>query len=220
MVVKICGIRTPAQALTAAWAGADIIGLVFAPGRRQVSVDEATTIVSALRNEQQHGLHAVLVCGVFLADQRAQINATVEASGVDYIQIHGEIEPEQLTDLRVPVMKSLQLRGSPNEQRWIDWVAETNHAGIMFSSCPLHVDAQVDGAYGGTGVLADWGRAAELARRYPLMLAGGLHPENVRVAIAMVRPWGVDVSSGVERDGVKDPVRIEQFVTASKQAML
>lgn len=217
MVVKICGIRTPAQALTAARAGADIIGLVFAPARRQVSIDDATAIVAALRAEQ-HGLHPVLVCGVFLADQQEQMNAIIETSGIDYVQIHGELEPEQLAGLRAPVMKSLRMSGSRNEQRWMDWIA-TSESGIMITSCPLHVDAHGTGAYGGTGVLADWNKAADLARQFPLMLAGGLTPDNVAAAIAAVHPWGVDVSSGVERDGVKDPTLIEQFIKRSNQAV-
>ena len=82
----------------------------------------------------------------------------------------------------------------------------------------LLADAHVPGAYGGTGVRADWGRAAELARRAPLLLAGGLTAENVAAAIAAVAPLGVDVSSGVERDGVKDTAKIEAFLEAAHAA--
>jgi phosphoribosylanthranilate isomerase len=217
MVVKICGIRTPAHALTAARAGADMIGLVFAPSRRQVSPEEAADIASALR-EDEAGQQAWLV-GVFLHEQIEQINAVAARCGLDYVQVHGESRPEDFSPIRYPLMKSLGLVGAPGEHIWLTLTANPEQSGITFAPCPLHIDAQVAGASGGTGMLANWSRATELARHQRLMLAGGLTPDNVATAIAQVRPWGVDVSSGVERDGTKDDTLIEQFIQAARSVV-
>lgn len=217
MVVKICGIRTPAQALTAARAGADMIGFVFAPSRRQLSPEKAADIVSALR-EDGVGQQARLV-GVFLHEQIEQINAVAAMCGLDYVQVHGESRPEDFHSIRYPLMKSLGLVGAPDEHIWLTLTASPEQSGITFAPCPLHIDAQVVGASGGTGMLANWSRAAELARHQRLMLAGGLTPDNVAAAIAQVRPWGVDVSSGVERDGTKDDTLIEQFIQAARSVV-
>ena len=101
-----------------------------------------------------------------------------------------------------------RIDGAPSEAGWLD----AHHAPEV----RLLVDAHVPGSYGGAGVLADWGRAAELARRRSIMLAGGLTPENVDAAIRQVRPWGVDVSSGVETNGLKDVAKIRAFVAAAR----
>jgi phosphoribosylanthranilate isomerase len=115
-------------------------------------------------------------------------------------------------------MKSLRLNESATDAAWLALAASNapQAAPLELAPCPLLVDAHKPGSYGGTGTLADWTKAAELARQRSLLLAGGLSPDNVAEAVAQVQPWGVDVSSGVETDGVKDTARIEAFIQAAR----
>lgn len=212
-VVKICGLRTPEHAVAAAHAGADWLGLVFAPSRRQVAVDTAATIVRAVRSLTNH---PVSVVGLFVHTPPASINEVAIRCSIDYIQLSGDESLADAQGIVQPVIKALRLDGSVNEQRWINAATTPERTALRFAPCPFVVDAHVPGAYGGTGHQADWGRAADLARMFPILLAGGLTPENVGHAIAQVHPQGVDVSSGVECAGIKDVERINAFVQAAR----
>ncbi|NJM06966.1 phosphoribosylanthranilate isomerase [Candidatus Gracilibacteria bacterium] len=205
-LVKICGIRTREHALAAAMAGADFIGLVFARSKRRVDIDTAKMIASALRGYPA-ARHVALV-GLFVNEDPVTINSIADICGLDCVQLSGNEHVEVCAAIRWPVLKALRLDGSAHEAAWLD-SASVGRIDIL-------VDAHVPGAYGGTGALADWQSAAVLARRRPLFLAGGLSPENVAQAIATVRPSGVDVSSGVERDGVKSSGLIEAFIAAAR----
>jgi phosphoribosylanthranilate isomerase len=212
--IKICGLSTVDHALAAATAGADMIGLVFARSRRQVAPEKASHIVGALR---QHPAGArVRAVGLFVNTEVAHINDIIEQCGLDYVQLSGDETPQQAVGIQRPVLKSLRLDGSPHEAAWLRAMRQPAEQGapLMLAPCPLLVDAHVPGHYGGTGTLADWARAAELAQQQPLMLAGGLTPHNVAAAVAQVQPWGVDVSSGVEHNGGKSPALIEAFIEA------
>ena len=205
-LIKVCGIRTVEHALVAAHAGADCIGLIFAPARRQITPEQGNLIVLALRDA---GLHTQTV-GVFVNESSAMINSIASTVGLDIIQLSGD-EPATMADeLRLPLLKALRLDGSANERDWMNRADERIR---------LHVDAHVAGSYGGAGVLADWGRAQTLAIHTPIVLAGGLDPANVANALHAVQPWGVDVRSGVETDGIKDNLKIHQFIVAARQAM-
>lgn len=206
MLVKICGLRTVEHAIATAAAGADMVGLVFAPSRRRVSVGEGAAIAAALR---AGGGPRPRIVGLFVNEAPAAILATAQAVGLDLVQLSGDEPPEDADQLPLPLIKALRLDGSAREAAWV------RRAGPGLT---ILVDAHVPGAYGGTGAQADWGRAAELARRAPVILAGGLTPENVAAAIAAVRPAGVDVSSGVETDGAKDSAKIEAFLGAARAA--
>ncbi|MBC8078561.1 MAG: phosphoribosylanthranilate isomerase, partial [Chloroflexales bacterium] len=150
----------------------------------------------------------VQVVGLFVNESAAAISAVAEQVGLDSVQLSGD-EPPALADaLALPVIKAIRLDGSAAEEAWLDRPTDR----------PLLLDAHVPGAYGGTGQRADWARAALLARQRPLLLAGGLSPENVAAAIAQVRPWGVDVSSGVEVDGHKDVGRMRAFIANARAA--
>jgi len=209
VTVKICGLRTPQDALVACEAGADMIGLMFAPSRRQVDIGTAREIVDALRASRAG--RDVAVVGVFVDEQPAAIAAIAAATGLDWIQMSGHEATEATADVPLPVLKALRFDGDPSEEAWLA-------QPVGCDAAPLLVDAHVAGSYGGAGVLGDWQRAAELAARRPVLLAGGLTVDNVAAAIAAVRPWGVDVSSGVETDGIKDHAKIEAFVQAAKAA--
>jgi phosphoribosylanthranilate isomerase len=195
-----------------------MIGLVFAPSRRRVTPEQAAALVAALR---QHPAGArVAAVGLFVNAEVTQINSVIEQCGLDYVQLSGDELPQHAAGIRRPVIKSLRLHGSATDAAWLALAAgeQPQAVPLDLAPCPLLVDAHKPGSYGGTGTLADWDRAAELARQRSLLLAGGLSPDNVAAAIAQVQPWGVDVSSGVETDGMKDTARIEAFIQAARNA--
>ncbi|HEU5100078.1 MAG TPA: phosphoribosylanthranilate isomerase [Roseiflexaceae bacterium] len=208
-LVKICGLRTIEHALAATDAGADMLGLVFAPSRRQISPEQATSITAALHAAPSD--HRPILVGLFVNEAPERMLAIARQCRLDAIQLSGDEASDvaaELTGYRL--LKAIRLDGRPGEQSWL---AEAQAPAAL-----LLIDAHIPGSYGGTGVLADWERAAELARLRPIVLAGGLTPENVGAAIRQVRPWGVDVSSGVETDGVKDGAKIRAFVAAARAA--
>jgi phosphoribosylanthranilate isomerase len=197
--IKICGIKTISDALAAMDAGADLIGFNFYPkSPRYIEVGRCRDIMSVMR---KYG-HMTYV-GVFVNASVATICATMETLGLSLAQLHGDETPEILAFLDGKAFKAF--RGVPQS---LD--------GFVRGEAPaLLVDASVKGAYGGTGVTADWKGASEFARQYPLLLAGGLTPENVSEAVSQVQPWGVDVASGVESaPGEKDAGKMKAFVQA------
>jgi phosphoribosylanthranilate isomerase len=207
MLVKICGLRTIEHAQAAVDAGANMLGMVFAASRRQVSPEQAAVIAEAVRSTPS--ARRVSIVGLFVNEAPERMLAIVRQCGLDAIQLSGDEASDvagQLPD--IALLKAIRLDSAPSEAGWL--------AANQAPDVRLLVDAHVPGTYGGAGVLADWGRAAELARRRSIMLAGGLTPENVAAAIRQVRPWGVDVSSGVETNGVKDVAKIRAFVAAAR----
>lgn len=202
--IKICGLRTEAHVRAAVAAGADLLGFVFAPSRRQVTLEQATTLIKVARAVAQRPVCCV---GLFVNEPPRQVAHVVAQCGLDAVQLSGD-EPyalwaDALDDLLL--LKAVRLNEAPAEREWLS----SDPARVR-----LLVDAHVAGSYGGTGTLADWQRAARLAHQRPLMLAGGLTPDNVADAMRAVRPWGVDVSSGVESGGIKNPVKMKAFVAA------
>jgi len=197
--IKICGIKTVDDALLAIDLGADLVGFNFYPkSPRYISVGHCRGIMSTLR---KYG-HVKYV-GVFVNTRVAEIRAAMDTCGLSLAQLHGDETSEMLSELDGAAFKAF--RGIP---------ASIN--GFTRENAPAFlVDASVKGLYGGSGVTANWKEAAELAKKYPLLLAGGLTPENVAEAISQVKPWGVDVASGVEcAPGEKDPGRMKAFVKA------
>ncbi|MCH7999736.1 MAG: phosphoribosylanthranilate isomerase [Chloroflexi bacterium] len=219
-IVKICGVSEPRHARAAASYGADLIGVVFAPSRRQVTMGQAHRIAEALGErsgppaepsvaavEERIRAARPLLVGVF-ADQDADtINAIAEEVGLDLVQLSGSEPWEACASLNRPVLKCLKVH---EDQTAPDILAQV-HSGAL-----LLLDPYVEGAYGGAGVTLDWDVAAGVAREQPLMLAGGLKPDNVARAVGAVHPWAVDVSSGVETDGLKDVAKIRAFIKAAK----
>jgi phosphoribosylanthranilate isomerase len=208
--IKICGLRTAEHALAAVAAGADMLGMIFAPARRQITPEQGALIARAVRGVP--GGEAIRLAGVFVNETPERIAQVAIACELDIVQLSGD-ESLALLDqlpLAIEVFKSVRLAGASGEREWLALAADRH--------VRLHVDAHVPGSYGGTGVTGDWERAALLARQRPIVLAGGLASGNVGAAIERVRPWAVDVSSGVERDGVKDPALIHAFVAAARAA--
>lgn len=200
MRVKICGITTVADAALAVRAGADAIGLNFYDrSSRVVSVARARRIVASLPP-------FVWVVGVFVNATAATINRLSREVGLHVVQLHGD-EPEALIHrLQRPVYRALHV----GTKRLV--------ASSFPSASALVLDAAQPG-FGGGGRTFDWSRAKAIAARRPVLLAGGLTPENVAAAIATVHPLGVDVASGVEsKPGTKDPRAVAEFVRAARSA--
>ncbi len=215
-LIKICGLRTVEGALAAATAGADLIGLVFTPSRRRVTIAEAQQIAVAARALPPP---RPVIVGLFVNEPVDQVAAIAATVGLEAIQLSGDEPPDYPAPSALPLIKAIRMTGDAVEQAWLSRIATTPRpTGARLPALSALVDAHVAGAYGGTGTQADWTRAAAIARQCPTILAGGLNPTNVAAAIAQVNPLGVDVSSGVERDGQKDPALIAAFVAAARGA--
>lgn len=193
MFVKICGITRPEDALAAVASGASAIGFIFWPkSPRYIDPDRARAIAAVLPP-------FVTPVGVFVNESPAHVNAVAGLVGLGAVQLHGDERPDILPLIDRPVVKALARVGPETASAW--------PARVL-----LMVDAEDPERRGGTGARADWPAAAELAVARPVLLAGGIGPGNVTQAIAAVRPFGIDVSSGVERSpGVKDHDRIREL---------
>ena len=202
-LVKICGVRSPDIARHVESMGADLMGLILAPSRRRVTIEEATGIVAAIERRTK-------VVGVFVNESVDAMNDIVDRLDLDYVQLSGDEPAEVQAQIRRPVIRALRLPPGTS----IDHACRQADAFLTGTS-PAHallLDTHVDGVYGGTGSAGDWDLAAGLAERFPVILAGGLSPENVDRALELVNPLGLDVSSGVETGGQKDPAKISQFI--------
>ena len=201
--VKVCGITTPDDARTAAGSGADAIGLVFAESPRTLSAEEAREIASALPG-------GVLKVGVFVNEEPEEILRIAREVGLDYAQLHGDEGPETVTVLRedgVKVIKALRVRGEDSLAEMDDYDADL-----------FLLDAWSEKARGGTGERFDWGLAKSLYGRGNIVVSGGLGPENVREAVRLFEPYGVDASSSLEdAPGKKNKERVRRFVVAAKE---
>jgi phosphoribosylanthranilate isomerase len=201
--VKICGIRSEEQALVAARAGADFIGLVFADSPRRVSPARAKKIVAALKNDYAR----VEAVGVFVNAPANEVNRLAGSCRLDRVQLSGDEDFEYCRAIERPIIKAVRPGAFADEKPLFEW-----------KDAVILLDTAVPGRHGGTGQTFDWGLAVPIARRFPVILAGGLTPENVTEAIQTVRPWGVDVSSGIETNGAKDTAKIEKFIKAVREA--
>lgn len=205
--VKVCGLMEPQHAETAARLGADMLGLVFAPSKRRIGLDQARRIIAALSPA------GPALVGVFVNQPLDEVNVIAESCRLDYIQLSGDETPDYCRALLRPFIKALRMAVHDKVEDVA--VKMESYRGIDAEAIFL-LDTHVPGVYGGSGQTWDWGRAAILAARYPVLIAGGLDPENVSEAIRAVEPWGVDVSSGVESGGFKDVTRIAAFIEAVK----
>jgi phosphoribosylanthranilate isomerase len=210
--VKICGIRDKAPALAAVEAGADFIGLIFAPSQRQVSPDKAREIASAVNKSSD----TTKVVGVFVNTPSSQVNELADFCALDWVQLSGDESWEYCCEVVRPVIKAIRIdRQSPE-----DLSAELSAGSKLLPAQGFItlLDSRVEGKYGGTGESFNWNLAQEVAKKFPVIIAGGLDPKNVARLIERVAPWGVDVSSGVETGGIKDTSKIKAFIEAVRKA--
>ena len=222
--VKVCGLRNPADVAAACAAGADAIGFVFAPSVRRVSPAEATVAAAAAPANVQR-------VAVFLHPTQAELDEVLAGFKPDIVQT----DAADFATLQVPAgiaVLPVVRAGESREQapshngsrEQAPSYKELGASSLLQSDIPvggslLPTRCLVEGPRSGTGQVADWTLAAAIAARTQVVLAGGLHAGNVAAAVQAVRPWGVDVSSGVESaPGVKDAARIHQFVFAARQA--
>lgn len=207
--IKICGIGDEQAAQAACRAGADALGFVFAPSPRRVDPGTARRIAASVRAGVA-GRRPPALVGVFVNAPLDQVLSTADQVGLTHVQLHGDEPEDQVPALQaagLTVIRAVRPRGS------LPALALGTQADLVL------VDAWDPGQRGGTGRTGDWQMAARLARRRPVILAGGLTVDNVARALDAVRPWGVDVSSGVERArGVKDPDRIAEFVRMARDS--
>ncbi len=191
------------DALAAIEAGADYLGFNFySKSVRFIDKRICSEITSVLKKEYPH----IKLVGVFVNLSVDDMKNILETCLLDFAQLHGDETPESFSQLAPRAFKAF--RGIPE-----------NIIGYERKESPaMLIDAAVKNVYGGSGITADWSAAAELAKKYQLLLAGGLTPENVADAVRRVKPWGVDVASGVESTaGEKDAAKMSAFVKAVRE---
>ena len=201
MIIKICGLRTLEAARIVAESGADLIGFVFANSKRKIDVATAATISAAVKGPGK--------VGVFVNQPLSEVLEIADHCRLDYLQLHGEESPDYCRSLNRPVIRACRVGPDFTPAAVTDYPADY-----------LLLDSFVPGQSGGTGIPFDW-RAVSLRigrPRQKFLVAGGLTPENVPDAIRILNPDGVDVSGGVETDGVKDPDKIRRFIAAARSA--
>lgn len=217
---KICGIQRVEDALVAAAAGADYIGLVFVPERRRrLAVDVAAEIAAGLRKSLSSPPQAV---GLFADQPLDQVIETIKICKLDLAQLCGQESPEYCRQVMAAtgaeIIKVLHIAATESvDDSGREGGAEKRIAPYRDAGCRVTLDRLVEGLQGGTGQSFDWEVAARLSGKgYEFLLAGGLTPDNVAQAVAQVRPWGVDVSSGVETNGEKAPAKIHAFINNAR----
>ena len=192
--VKICGLSTKEAVETAVSAGADYIGFVFAPSKRQVTLEEAAELAEIIPTN-------VKKVGVFVSPSQEELLDAIEKVGLDLVQVHGQAADELFEDLPCSSIQAVQVDGEghvPNSQ-----------ADYLLFDAPV----------AGSGQTFDWGRLDTTELAQPFFIAGGLNEDNVEEAIQHFTPFAVDVSSGVETDGQKDQEKIRRFIERVKHGI-
>jgi phosphoribosylanthranilate isomerase len=211
--IKVCGTTNLADARLAVSAGADALGFIFAPSPRQVKAEQVTPITKQLREIDRIGL--------FVNETPDQIEEIFKSTGLTGVQLHGDESPEQVLEIR----KRLRSYSSmPQVIKTVRFTPAIAGELVRFSD-PALVDAILIDTFspharGGTGTAFAWEEAQEIVRcaEIPIIVAGGLNPENVQQALAMLNPWGVDATSGLESaPGKKDAGKVEAFCEAVRR---
>ena len=199
--VKICGLTSVEDAMRAVNAGADAIGLVFyAPSPRNVSLEQAEAISASVPA-------FVTKTALFVNPSVAEVQAVLQTGSIDLLQFHGDESPEFCEQFQCSYIKAIRMR----EGIELESIAQQYH-----QASGLLLDAYKAGVPGGTGEQFDWQRVPKHLSK-PIILAGGLTPENIQQAIEQTQPWAVDVSGGVEQSkGIKSAEKIEQFMSRVK----
>lgn len=193
--VKICGVKEVEHVKACAEAGATWIGFMFAKSKRQISIEQATMLA-------KHVPSHVKTVGVFVNPTAEDVRTAVEKVGLDFVQYHGNEDPSFIQSLGYPSIKAFSVRNSEDVKKALDYDVDY----YLFDSPGTEFA-------GGSGKVFDWSLLEQLSiPKEKVLLAGGLNSNNVEEAIKRVKPFGVDVSSGVERDGRKNSDLIKQFI--------
>ncbi len=211
--IKICGLSEVEHALAAGKAGADYLGLVFAPSQRQVSPDKALQIVEAaggLKNPP------VLV-GVFVNTPAQEVNRIADYCRLDWVQLSGDETWRYCQKIERPVIKVIHVSADKKVEQILSKI-DMGYRLRSESDLICLLDSKVRDTYGGTGQTFNWQLAREVSARFPVIIAGGLNPTNVGQLVKESQPWGVDVSTGIETAGQKDILKIRAFIKAVRNA--
>lgn len=209
--VKICGLSETESALAAAEAGADFIGMVFAASRRQVSPEKAQRIAQSVRNLK----NSPVIVGVFVSLEAKEVNHIADYCRLDRVQLSGDESWQYCQEIEKPIIKAIHVpEGGVAKNIIADIEKGYRLLGKEKFICLL--DTHSTSVYGGSGQVFDWQLAREVSARFPVIVAGGLTPDNVGKLVQEVKPWGVDVSSGIESNGRKDISKIKDFIRAAK----
>lgn len=227
--VKICGLRSTSDALAAARAGADALGLNFyAPSPRFVSISQAHEIAQTVRNSL--GEHSPHMVGVFVNAELEEIAQAVQKVGLNAVQLHGDENLDFIVALYerliqigpgkpVAIVRAFRCQNDAGLQPVVDYLSKVPPEMLA----AVLLDAHAPGVFGGTGKVVDWhaiSAAQEFLSDVQIILAGGLTPQNVFEAIITARPAGVDTASGVERSpGFKDAEKMAAFVAEAKRGL-
>ena len=210
--IKICGVCRTEDATAIAHSGADAIGLNFyRPSPRSVSLNRAEETAQAIRLIASP--ESLAIVGVFVNAPLDQIEQTIAQVGLDWVQLHGDETVDSYPEISVPVIRAIRFLDvvTTNQQiaQWQEWGAQA-----------ILLDANTTTGYGGTGEKVDWGDAKPVVRTLPIVLAGGLTPDNVAQAIRTFRPAAIDAASGVESSpGIKDLSLVNALVRESQPAL-
>lgn len=196
MKIKICGLKEVNHAVKAAELGADFLGFVFAESPRRVTPEQASLITCQL----PPGVKKV---GVFVNEKPEIVNEITGFCGLDLVQLHGSESPAYCKQVCVPVIKAFRVKNA-NFLREMELYRDSVEMFLL--------DTYIPGVAGGTGKAFDWKLATAASGSEKIILAGGLNPENIASACRIAKPFAVDVSGGVETEGVKDIVKIEAFI--------
>lgn len=200
MIIKICGLREPEHAVRTAALGADLLGFVFAKSPRQVTPEQVRKITAELPA-------SVKKVGVFVDEDHDVVNDIVSFCGLDMVQLHGSESPDYCNKISCQVIKAFRVKDST----YLDEIKMyVNNVELLL------LDTYMPGVHGGTGKTFDWSLAQGASELGKVILAGGLTPENVALAVK-TNPFGIDVSGGVETNGVKDLTKIELFIKQARR---
>ena len=211
--VKICGLSEIQHTIAAAEAGADFIGLVFAPSPRQVSTKKALQLIEAVC----HLKTRPAVVGVFANSSADEVNRIADYCHLDRVQLSGDESWDYCRQIKRPIIKAVHVSKKRKTKEIMSEIA-SGYQLLPKQNLLCLLDSKVGNIYGGTGQAFDWKFAVKIAAEYPVFIAGGLTSRNVGRLIKKSHPWGVDISSGVETDGRKDTAKIIAFIKAVRRA--
>ena len=206
--VKICGISDIVSAIAASQAGTDYLGMIFASSKRQVSLENALKIVAAVRQLDS----PPQIVGVFVNQPAAEVNQIADYCQLDWVQFSGGESWDYCQQIEIPLIKVFHIDANARHAEIVTEIWKGYRLIIPPKQLICLLDSAVNGAYGGTGTPVNWQMAKAVAEKFSVMIAGGLMPDNVGELLQVIKPWGVDVSSGVETNGKKDVLKIKNFI--------